>query len=65
MIAGRNRVSADAKTVAPLGAEAMTPQLAIDMGQLGGMYSGHIRMIGTEAGWECAIRAGICRRRER
>ncbi|CUI43499.1 hemagglutinin repeat-containing protein [Achromobacter xylosoxidans] len=50
VIAGRNRVSADAKTVAPLGAETMTPQLAIDMGQLGGMYSGHIRMIGTEAG---------------
>ncbi|CAB3888327.1 hemagglutinin repeat-containing protein [Achromobacter ruhlandii] len=50
VIAGRNRVSADAKTAEPLAPEAVRPELAIDMGQLGGMYSGHIRMIGTEAG---------------
>ncbi|MFI8416397.1 hemagglutinin repeat-containing protein [Serratia sp. NPDC078593] len=48
--AGRNHISADGKTVTPLGADDKKPELAIDMGQMGGMYSGHIRMIGTEAG---------------
>lgn len=51
VVAGRNRVSADGKTAAPLADEGSTkPELAIDMGQMGGMYSGSIRMIGTEAG---------------
>ncbi|WP_268630635.1 hypothetical protein, partial [Escherichia coli] len=45
-----NRISADGKTVVPLIADAIKPELAIDMGQLGGMYSGHIHMMGTEAG---------------
>ncbi|MCG2596946.1 MAG: hemagglutinin repeat-containing protein [Achromobacter sp.] len=50
VVAGRNRISADGKTVVPLIADAIKPELAIDMGQLGGMYSGHIHMMGTEAG---------------
>nr|WP_171971343.1 hemagglutinin repeat-containing protein [Serratia marcescens] len=51
VVAGRNRVSADGKTVTPLADDGgARPELAIDMGQMGGMYSGSIRMIGTEAG---------------
>lgn len=51
VVAGRNRVSADGKTVTPLADDGSTrPEFAIDMGQMGGMYSGSIRMIGTEAG---------------
>ena len=51
VVAGRNRISADGKTVEPLSDDGSTrPRLAIDMGQMGGMYSGSIRMIGTEAG---------------
>jgi filamentous hemagglutinin len=51
VVAGRNRVSADAQTVTPLADNGSArPELAIDMGQMGGMYSGQIRMIGTEAG---------------
>ncbi|SFO40504.1 filamentous hemagglutinin [Candidatus Pantoea varia] len=51
VVAGRNRVSADAQTVTPLADDGSArPELAIDMGQMGGMYSGQIRMIGTEAG---------------
>lgn len=51
LVAGRNRVSADGKTAAPLSGDGSArPELAIDMGQMGGMYSGSIRMIGTEAG---------------
>ncbi|MGC0959101.1 hemagglutinin repeat-containing protein [Pantoea agglomerans] len=51
VVAGRNRVSADAQTVTRLANDGSArPELAIDMGQMGGMYSGQIRMIGTEAG---------------
>uniref|UniRef100_UPI001BD56B1D two-partner secretion domain-containing protein n=1 Tax=Serratia marcescens TaxID=615 RepID=UPI001BD56B1D len=51
LVAGRNRVSADGKTAAPLSDDGSArPELAIDMGQMGGMYSGSIRMIVTEAG---------------
>lgn len=51
VVAGRNRVSADGKTAASLAGDGSArPELAIDMGQMGGMYSGSIRMIGTEAG---------------
>ena len=51
VVAGRNRVSADAQAVTPLTDDGSArPELAIDMGQMGGMYSGQIRMIGTEAG---------------
>ncbi|OTA16719.1 hemagglutinin-related protein [Xenorhabdus beddingii] len=50
VVAGRNHISADSKTVTPLPTDGKPPELAIDMGQMGGMYSGYIRMIGTEAG---------------
>ncbi|WP_431225573.1 filamentous hemagglutinin N-terminal domain-containing protein [Serratia sp. L9] len=51
VVAGRNQISADGKTATALAATGdNAPELAIDMGQMGGMYSGHIRMIGTEAG---------------
>ncbi|MDC6108491.1 hemagglutinin repeat-containing protein [Serratia rubidaea] len=50
VVAGRNRVSADGSAVTPLAADDKKPELAIDMGQMGGMYSGYIQMIGTEAG---------------
>ena len=50
VVAGRNRITADGKTVRLTDDDSAKPQLAIDMGQMGGMYSGHIKMIGTEAG---------------
>ncbi|MFP1825700.1 hemagglutinin repeat-containing protein [Lonsdalea quercina] len=51
VVAGRNHVSADGETVVPSAAsDEAKPELAIDMGQMGGMYSGQIHMIGTEAG---------------
>ncbi|MGV8927788.1 MAG: hemagglutinin repeat-containing protein, partial [Ewingella sp.] len=50
VVAGRNQISADGKTITALAGGDSTPEVAIDMGQMGGMYSGSIRMIGTEAG---------------
>ncbi|MHA7848748.1 hemagglutinin repeat-containing protein [Serratia sp. D1N4] len=51
VVAGRNQIGADGKTATALaGSDGNAPELAIDMGQMGGMYSGHIRMVGTEAG---------------
>ncbi|MDQ1224931.1 hemagglutinin repeat-containing protein [Pantoea ananatis] len=51
VVAGKNTVSADGNTVTPSsGQDGGKPELAIDMGDMGGMYSGQIRMIGTEAG---------------
>lgn len=50
LIAGRNHISADGSQTTPLANAVSAPELAIDMGQMGGMYSGHIRMIATEAG---------------
>ncbi|MCS4494078.1 MAG: filamentous hemagglutinin N-terminal domain-containing protein [Pantoea ananatis] len=51
VVAGKNTVSADGNTVTPSsGQDGAKPELAIDMGDMGGMYSGQIRMIGTEAG---------------
>ncbi len=51
VVAGRNHISADGKTVvASADNGSAKPELAIDMGQMGGMYSGQIQMVGTEAG---------------
>ncbi|VXD01103.1 conserved hypothetical protein [Enterobacterales bacterium 8AC] len=51
VVAGRNQIGADGKTATALvGTDGNAPELAIDMGQMGGMYSGQISMIGTEAG---------------
>ncbi|WP_380180392.1 hemagglutinin repeat-containing protein, partial [Kalamiella sp. sgz302252] len=49
-VAGRNQIDADVNNITALSASGDRPELAIDMGQMGGMYSGAIRMIGTEAG---------------
>lgn len=59
VIAGRNNVSADGNAVRPLAEDtSVKPRLAIDMGKMGGMYSGHIHMIGTEAGMGVSNRNG-------
>ena len=51
VVAGRNQISADGKTITALaGSDGGAPAMGIDMGQMGGMYSGHIRMVGTEVG---------------
>jgi len=51
VVARRNQIGADGKTATALaGSDGNAPELAIDMGQMGGMYSGYIRMVGTEAG---------------
>ena len=51
VVAGRNQISADGKTITALaGSDGGAPAMGIDMGQMGSMYSGHIRMVGTEAG---------------
>ncbi|USS96190.1 filamentous hemagglutinin N-terminal domain-containing protein [Serratia symbiotica] len=48
VVAGRNRIGADGTTATPLADDgSINPELAIEMGQMGGMYSGQIRMIGT------------------
>ncbi|CAO98129.1 two-partner secretion domain-containing protein [Erwinia tasmaniensis] len=50
LVAGRNHISADGKRIIVQETDGKPPDLAIDMGHMGGMYSGHIRMIGTETG---------------
>ena len=46
---GINTISADHQTVtANSGASGPEPRYAIDMAQLGGMYAGHIFLVGTE-----------------
>lgn len=51
VVAGRNQISAEGTAITALpGTDGNAPELAIDMGQMGGMYSGQISMIGTEAG---------------
>lgn len=62
IVAGRNKISADAQSVTALASDGKAPELAIDMGQMGGMYSGHISMIGMKPEWVSVIRAVICRR---
>ncbi|QUG76200.1 filamentous hemagglutinin N-terminal domain-containing protein [Erwinia sp. E602] len=58
VVAGRNRISADGSVIQPLAGESGPAELAIDMGQMGGMYSGAIRMIATEAGVGVRNRGG-------
>ncbi|MEQ5126057.1 hemagglutinin repeat-containing protein [Providencia alcalifaciens] len=49
VVAGKNRVDTQNKAT-PIDSQAAKPEFAIDMGQMGGMYSGAIRMVGTENG---------------
>ncbi|EIY2676444.1 hemagglutinin repeat-containing protein [Raoultella planticola] len=48
---GRNRVDAAHERIEKTGDDPATrPQLAVDVASLGGMYTGKIRMVGTESG---------------
>ncbi len=52
-VLGRNQVDAATLAATPLagaGATSPAPTLALDVSQLGGMYAGAIKLIGTEAG---------------
>ncbi|MTD39195.1 filamentous hemagglutinin N-terminal domain-containing protein, partial [Erwinia sp. CPCC 100877] len=49
--AGRNQVDAAHEQIAALADDGSAkPQLAVDVSQLGGMYAGKIRLLGTEKG---------------
>ncbi len=52
VVAGAHQSNADASTISPLAPDAgtTTPQYALDVAALGGMYAGKITLIGTEAG---------------
>jgi filamentous hemagglutinin len=50
VIAGNNDVRHDDLSAQSLGADGNSPGVAIDVAQLGGMYAGKIRLVGTEAG---------------
>ncbi|ODQ07997.1 hemagglutinin repeat-containing protein [Shigella sp. FC1655] len=51
VVAGRNHIDTQNKATALDPKDnAIKPEFAIDMGQIGGMYSGQIRMVGTEDG---------------
>ncbi|MDZ5604334.1 hemagglutinin repeat-containing protein [Pseudomonas sp. RP23018S] len=47
---GANQVNADNTQATPINGSGETPQVAIDVAQLGGMYAGKIKLVGTEAG---------------
>ena len=48
--AGANEVARDGQVLQTLAGEGEVPEFAIDVASLGGMYAGHIHLIGTEAG---------------
>ncbi|WP_310606247.1 two-partner secretion domain-containing protein, partial [Buttiauxella brennerae] len=49
--AGRNLIDAAHQSISPKVSDASPrPQLAVDVAQIGGMYAGKIRLIGTETG---------------
>ena len=50
VITGANRLSADLERVEPVEGSREIPAFALDVAELGGMYAGKIRLIGTEAG---------------
>ena len=52
VVTGSNQVSAvdDGATPTAIAASGAAPTVALDVGQLGGMYAGKITLIGTEAG---------------
>lgn len=50
LVAGANQVDAEAGTASPVSGVGAAPSVAIDVGQLGGMYAGKIVLVGTEAG---------------
>ncbi|ACC76292.1 filamentous haemagglutinin family outer membrane protein (plasmid) [Paraburkholderia phymatum STM815] len=50
VITGANRVDHDTLAATPITVSGAAPAVSIDVGQLGGMYSGKIRLVGTENG---------------
>ncbi|TDY38997.1 hemagglutinin repeat-containing protein, partial [Paraburkholderia rhizosphaerae] len=50
VVAGNNDVRHDDLSAQSLGADGSSPGVAIDVAQLGGMYAGKIRLVGTETG---------------
>ncbi|MBS1132370.1 MAG: putative large exoprotein involved in heme utilization or adhesion of ShlA/HecA/FhaA family, partial [Proteobacteria bacterium] len=50
LVAGANQVDAEAGTASRVSGVGAAPSVAIDVGQLGGMYAGKIALVGTEAG---------------
>ncbi|WP_166267900.1 hemagglutinin repeat-containing protein [Providencia sp. M-27] len=49
VVAGKNKVDTQ-NNPTPIESQTPQPEFAIDMGQMGGMYSGYIHMVGTEKG---------------
>lgn len=47
---GANQVDAANTTATPIAGSGPAPTLSIDVAQLGGMYAGKIKLVGTEAG---------------
>ncbi|GAB4557796.1 MAG: hypothetical protein Tsb0017_12800 [Geothermobacteraceae bacterium] len=50
LVTGANRVSYADLTTSPVAAAGDAPSFAVDVSELGGLYAGRIRLIGTEAG---------------
>ncbi|MGJ7495942.1 hemagglutinin repeat-containing protein [Variovorax sp. RT4R15] len=50
VVTGANQISADHSQITPTAGTGPTPTFALDVSKLGGMYSGHIVLVGTEAG---------------
>ena len=52
VVTGANQISADASTITatPASAQGTAPRFMLDVAAIGGMYAGHIYLVGTEAG---------------
>ncbi|MET3516420.1 filamentous hemagglutinin [Pseudacidovorax sp. 1753] len=50
VVTGANQISADHSQVTAASANGPAPAYALDVAALGGMYAGHIVLVGTEAG---------------
>ncbi|WP_418128016.1 DUF637 domain-containing protein [Variovorax sp. KK3] len=50
IVTGANEVSADGTQFTPTTGTGAPPRFALDVAHVGGMYAGHIRLIGTEHG---------------
>jgi len=52
VVTGANQISADASTITatPADAQGPAPRFMLDVAAIGGMYAGHIYLVGTEAG---------------
>ena len=50
VVTGANQISADHSQITPTAGVGAAPTFALDVSRLGGMYSGKIILIGTEAG---------------